>query len=116
VILTSGTGCGNNTSALSWPSGATRGCGSAPRLGFGSEGLPRGRSCPLGQWQRLSAGQGGQGWGRWLLVERTLSEPVELAYYVVFRPVGTRWAIEESLETAAGKVGLDHYEVRRRTR
>jgi SRSO17 transposase len=26
-----------------------------------------------------------------------------------------RWAIEESLETAKGEVGLDHYEVRRWT-
>jgi SRSO17 transposase len=26
--------------------------------------------------------------------------------------VGTRWAVEESVETAKGEVGLDHYEVR----
>jgi SRSO17 transposase len=26
---------------------------------------------------------------------------------------GSRWAIEECLETAKGEVGLDHYEVRR---
>jgi SRSO17 transposase len=47
--------------------------------------------------------------------------------YMVFGPVGTslaemvraagsRWAIEESFETAKGEVGLDHYEVRRLTR
>jgi SRSO17 transposase len=29
------------------------------------------------------------------------------------RVAGTRWAIEESFETAKGEVGLDHYEVRR---
>jgi SRSO17 transposase len=28
---------------------------------------------------------------------------------------GSRWAIEESVETAKGEVGLDHYEVRRWT-
>jgi SRSO17 transposase len=26
---------------------------------------------------------------------------------------GTRWAVEESLETAKGEVGLDQYEVRK---
>ncbi len=95
-------------------------------------------------WQRLSAGDGAKGpriddgalqplvgpvdpaWGCWLLVRRSLSEPTELAYYVVFGPVGppvtemvrvagSRWAIEESCETAKGEVGLDQYEVRRWT-
>jgi SRSO17 transposase len=94
-----------------------------------------------GRWQRLSAGAGAKGprlydwtlkplvspadpgWGRWLRVRRSLSASAELAYYVVFGPVGTplveivrvagtRWAIEESFETAKGEVGLDHYEVR----
>lgn len=97
-----------------------------------------------GDWQRLSAGEGAKGprlydwalqplvgpidsgWGRWLLVRRRLGKPTELAYYVVFAPVltplaemvrvaGSRWAIEEGLETAKGEVGLDHYEVRRWT-
>ncbi len=97
---------------------------------------------PPGQWQRLSAGEGAKGprlydwalqalvgpvdpgWSRWLLVRRRLSEPTELAYYVGFGPAGTslaemvrvagsRWAIEESFETAKGEVGLDQYEVRR---
>ena len=92
-------------------------------------------------WQRLSAGDGAKGprlydwalkplvapvdpaWGRWLLVRRSLSDPTDLAYYVVWAPVGTplaemvraagsRWAIEESFETTKGEVGLDHYEVR----
>jgi SRSO17 transposase len=31
------------------------------------------------------------------------------------RVAGSRWAIEESVETAKGEVGLDHYEVRRWT-
>jgi SRSO17 transposase len=46
-----------------------------------------------------------------------------MAYYVVSAPenasleeivkvAGTRWAIEESFESAKGEVGLDHYEVR----
>jgi SRSO17 transposase len=94
-----------------------------------------------GDWQRLSAEDGAKGpriydwalkplvgpvdpdWGLWLLVRRSLSEPTELAYDVVFGPVGTplaemvrvagtRWAIEASFETAKGEVGLDHYEVR----
>src|SRR5262245_63619193 len=50
-------------------------------------------------------------------------EPREVAYYVVSGPektsreeivrvAGSRWAIEESFESAKGEVGLDHYEVR----
>lgn len=60
---------------------------------------------------------------RWLLVRRSLSDPKEMAYYVVYGPpetkpeemvrvAGKRWAIEESFETAKGEVGLDQYEVR----
>ena len=60
---------------------------------------------------------------RWLLARRSLSKPQEVAYYVVSGPsqttlaemarvAGTRWAIEESFETAKGEVGLDQYEVR----
>lgn len=92
------------------------------------------------QWQVLSAGEGSKGprlyeWAlvpllsimidnrRWLLVRRSLSDPKEMAYYVVYgRPetkleemvkvAGRRWAIEESFETAKGEVGLDQYEVR----
>jgi len=95
---------------------------------------------PAKAWQRLSAGAGTKGerlydWAwlplgevaqerqRWLLFRRSLSEPTELAYYVVSAPkqtalteivkvAGTRWAIEESFESAKGEVGLDHYEVR----
>jgi len=97
---------------------------------------------PAGEWERLSAGEGAKGprvydwarvpiralpepgWDYWLLVRRSISDPTELAYYVCFcaagtplaelvRVAGSRWAIEESFETAKGEVGLDHYEVRR---
>lgn len=92
-------------------------------------------------WQRLSAGEGAKGprlydwargrlcrlaepqWEHWLLVRRSISNPKELAYYVVFAPAGTslqtlvevagrRWTIEECIELAKGEVGLDQYEVR----
>jgi SRSO17 transposase len=92
-------------------------------------------------WQRISAGNGAKGprvydwawvllhrmpepgWGHWLLVRRSVAKPEELAYYVVFGPAGTplseavrvagtRWAIEETIETSKGEVGLDQYEVR----
>ena len=92
------------------------------------------------QWQVLSAGEGSKGprlyeWAlvpllsimienkRWLLIRRGISDPKEMAYYVVYglpetgleemvRVAGRRWAIEESFETAKGEVGLDQYEVR----
>jgi len=96
---------------------------------------------PADAWHRLSAGDGAQGprlydwawlpldgprldgWGRWLLARRSLSDPAEVAYYRVFAPrdtpltemvraAGSRWAIEEGFECAKGEVGLDHYEVR----
>ena len=93
-------------------------------------------------WERVSAGEGAKGprvydwarvpiralpepgWDYWLLVRRSIADPTDLAYYVCFCPAGTplgelvraagtRWAIEESFESAKGEVGLDHYEVRR---
>jgi SRSO17 transposase len=95
---------------------------------------------PKKAWKRLSAGAGTKGerlydWAvlplgevdeerqRWLLIRRGISDPTDLAYYVVSAPkktgleemvkvAGTRWAIEESFESAKGEVGLDHYEVR----
>jgi SRSO17 transposase len=90
-------------------------------------------------WQRHSAGDGSKGprlydwaclpygsgdvWQRWLLVRRSLTDPTDLAYYLVFGPAGTtlaemvrvagsRWTIEECFELAKDEVGLDHYEVR----
>jgi len=97
---------------------------------------------PEAAWERHSAGDGAKGprlydwtrvpirplrepgWEYWLLVRRSLADPTELAYYVCFCPAGTalgvlvhvagtRWAIEESFESAKGEVGLDHYQVRR---
>jgi hypothetical protein len=96
---------------------------------------------PAEGWERISAGSGSKGprwydwqrlglnlprqvgWQRWLLVRRTLSEPSELTAFVAFGPAATsltelvrvagmRWTVEESIQTAKGEVGLDHYEVR----
>ncbi len=96
-------------------------------------------------WVPLSAGEGTKGprvyawtwdviresafqagWREWWLARRSLHDPTEITYYVVCAPVettlqmvvqvaGMRWAVEESLETAKGEVGLDQYEVRKWT-
>jgi SRSO17 transposase len=96
-------------------------------------------------WVQLSAGDGAkgprvyewswgvvresafqEGWVEWWLARRSLSDPTEIAYYLACAPAettlqtlvqvaGTRWAVEESLETAKGEVGLDQYEVRKWT-
>jgi SRSO17 transposase len=92
-------------------------------------------------WQRLSCGDGAQGerlddwayvplrpamvdgWVHALLVRRSISDPDELAYYLVYTPtdtpvtaiiraIGARWTIEEVFELAKQRVGLDEYEVR----
>lgn len=97
-------------------------------------------------WRRLSAGDGAKGprlydwalidlwrlqlsseeraWGHYLLVRRSLEDPADRAYYVVFarraeatletlaRVAGTRWQIESAFEEAKGDCGLDEYEVR----
>jgi SRSO17 transposase len=102
---------------------------------------------PAERWQRLSAGAGAKGprwydwawrevwrlqltpeervWGHWLLIRRSIEDPTELAYYIVFAPrdrtdlpslvaiAGTRWQIETGFEAAKGECGLDEYEVRR---
>jgi SRSO17 transposase len=94
-----------------------------------------------GAWQQLSCGEGAQGerWYDWayvllrpalrdgwvhgVLCRRSLTEPDEVAYYLVYAPEGTplaeitraagsRWAIEDVFKLAKGQVGLDHYEVR----
>jgi SRSO17 transposase len=96
---------------------------------------------PADAWQRLSAGDGEkgprlyywyrlplvpplqEGFERWCLVRRSLSDPTDLQAYVVFAPEGTeleelvrvagrRWTIEVAFEAAKGEVGLDQYEVR----
>lgn len=93
-------------------------------------------------WHRLSAGAGSKGprvydwarvklfrlpdpgWNHWLLIRRSIDDPTDVTYYVCFGPAdtslvglvrvaGTRWAIEECIETAKGEVGLDEYEVRK---
>ena len=92
------------------------------------------------QWRQLSGGAGSKGeriydWARlalrevegdrrrWLLARRSLSEEHEISYDVASAPrdtslpelarvAGSRWAVEESFETAKGEVGLDQYEVR----
>jgi SRSO17 transposase len=92
-------------------------------------------------WQRLSCGEGSKGprlydwaylpygsveldgWQHWLLVRRSIEDPKDLAYYLVFGPEGTtldemvriagaRWTVEESFAMGKGEVGLDQYEVR----
>ncbi len=91
-------------------------------------------------WIRLSCGEGSkgprhydwakrglncpvEGWEQWVLSRRSISDPAQLAYYLVFVPQGTslievvqaagrRWTIEEAIEEAKGEVGLDQYEVR----
>ena len=97
------------------------------------------------EWVQLSAGDGAkgprvydwtwgfiresafqEGWREWWLARRSLSDPTDIAYYLACAPAetslqtlvwvaGTRWAVEESLETAKGEVGLDQYEVRKWT-
>jgi SRSO17 transposase len=102
---------------------------------------------PEEEWQTLSAGSGSKGerwydwalvplmrlklseearrWGHYLLIRRSLTQPDELAYYVVHSPrdwasiealvrvAGQRWKIEQGFQTAKGECGLDDYEVRR---
>lgn len=91
-------------------------------------------------WQRLSQSLGSKGerlfeWAilplvhqgsvderHFLVFRRCLDDPSELAYYLVWAPLGTslstivqaigaRWHVEEDLETNKG-LGLGHYEVR----
>ena len=92
-------------------------------------------------WQQLSCGDGAQGerrydwayvplrpalregWVHGVLFRRSLRQPDEVAYYLVYaleglrlaemvRAAGTRWAIEDVFKLAKGQVGLDQYEVR----
>jgi SRSO17 transposase len=93
-------------------------------------------------WLRISAGQGAkgrrwygwsrlplatagapQGWGRWLLVRRSLRTG-ELAFYVcagpaglplvaLVRVAGARWRVEEVFQAGKGLCGLDQHQVRR---
>jgi SRSO17 transposase len=99
------------------------------------------RALPPQAWRRLSAGAGSKGerlfdwarvrlfrlqeppWEHWLLVRRSITDPEDLAYFVVFGPAGLRlldlarvagrrWLVEECFEAAKQEVGLADYEVR----
>ena len=86
--------------------------------GAGSKG-PR-----IYDWQRLALREPSPpGWQRWLLLRRSISDPSDVTAYRVFaradssltsqvQVAGMRWTVEESIQTAKGEVGLDHYEVR----
>jgi SRSO17 transposase len=103
-------------------------------------------------WHRLSAGQGTKGerlfdWAwlrlsesskdsrstpksaktkkfdKWILARRSVQDPKDVAYYIVFAPptttlqqviqvAGTRWVIETGFEAVKNEAGLDEYEVR----
>jgi SRSO17 transposase len=92
-------------------------------------------------WRQLSAGVGAKGerlfdwarvrlvrlpeppWEHWLLVRRSIADPEDLAYFIVFGPAtarlidlarvaGRRWSVEECFEAAKQEVGLADYEVR----
>jgi SRSO17 transposase len=96
---------------------------------------------PVEGWERISAGMGSKGprwydwlrleasaphqggWKRWVLIRRSIVEPTEVTAYIAYGPAttllaalvrvaGMRWTVEESIQTAKGEVGLDHYEVR----
>ena len=96
---------------------------------------------PTTGWERISAGMGSKGprwydwqrialtdpaqprWSRWLVIRRSLRDPTALTAYLTFAPTpssladlvrvaGMRWTVEESIQTAKGEIGLDHYEVR----
>jgi SRSO17 transposase len=97
---------------------------------------------PSSGWLRLSAGHGAKGrrwygwsrlalatagvpngWGRWLLLRRSLRTG-ELAYYAcagpaslpliaLVRVAGTRWRVEEAFQAGKGLCGLDQHQVRR---
>jgi len=95
-------------------------------------------------WRTRSAGLGAKGvrdyaWARvringanddnaehWLLARRSLANRDDVAYFICHTPkrialaeiasvAGTRWAIEETFQTAKGEAGLDHYQVRQYT-
>lgn len=99
------------------------------------------QALPAQAWRRLSAGVGSKGerlyhwarvrlvrlqeppWDHWLLVRRSIADPEDLAYFVVFGPAtarlvdlarvaGRRWLVEECFEAAKQEVGLADYEVR----
>jgi SRSO17 transposase len=98
---------------------------------------------PFQAWKRLAVGQGEKGprlydWARvrilekrgavpgpqaWLLARRSITDPIELAYFLSNAPgstslrtlaevAGARWSIETTIEEGKGEARLDEYEVR----
>lgn len=96
---------------------------------------------PPGVWHRHAAGEGAKGprlydwvrmrllrlqtppWDHWLLARRSLRDPSDRTYYVVFAPLettlaelarvaGLRWTIKACFGTGKGELGLDHCEAR----
>jgi len=79
----------------------------------------------LAELWRLQLTEEERTWGHYLLVRRSISDPKEQAYYVVFarraevslerlvKVAGRRWQIEQAFEAAKSECGLDEYEVRR---
>jgi SRSO17 transposase len=96
-----------------------------PKVGWETLSAGKGSKGPRTyDWLRLSLSDPPQqGWRRWLLIRRSISDPDELTGYIAFaradttlrelvQVAGTRWTVEESIQCAKGEVGLDHYEVR----
>lgn len=91
--------------------------------GIGSKG-PRLYEWALRPIFRLQFTEEERYWGHWLLVRRSLEDPREIAYYVVYAPrqgttleavvevAGTRWRIESGFSEAKDAFGLDDYQVR----
>nr|MDQ3398931.1 IS701 family transposase [Deinococcota bacterium] len=63
------------------------------------------------------------GFDRWFLARRSLEDPKDTTYYIVFAPkhttlaevvqvAGMRWTIETGFEAVKGEAGLDEYETR----
>ncbi len=96
---------------------------------------------PADAWHRLSCGDGANGprvydwalsrtnapepdgYARWVLIRRSVSDPTEVAYFAcggppattldeLVRVAGARWAIGDLFELAKGDCGLGEYEVR----
>ncbi|MFD5492103.1 hypothetical protein ACTWJ9_18475 [Streptomyces sp. GDS52] len=72
-----------------------------------------------------SAGSPRRGWLHLLLVRRSISDPNEVAYFIVLARTGTtlptlakiaglRWVVEDCFETAKSDCGLGQDEVRKR--
>ena len=95
---------------------------------------------PASAWHRLSVGDGAKGprtyeWAagklggerpgtlvKWVLVRRSIPDPMDRAYYLCLAPpeatgadlavaAGKRWSIESCFEAAKQEAGLDEYEV-----